>query len=249
MSFLEVPLGPSWDLPPGPGVFTQDQIRCIEEDAIFLPLPQPQPLSRTQFPNRKRKVSAAFSPPRSMSSSSTLSASMETWGFQSNAIQTFDIPMAEESVEALEFIGFVAGAARLIYDRYLNRPEPDRNPDDLMAYACGYITSLKLSRYDNMSPREALRQIGLNRQIQEAIPDPRFSHVFGTQTLYYWAEDTVKTNYAALFSRQSMLKSYADQRMTHKEKYKQSRHEASLPQEQCKSQQPGYDGDHQHNTS
>lgn len=136
--------------------------------------------------------------------------------------------MAEESVEVLEFI---------IYDRYLNRPDPDQNPDDLMAYVRGHITSLKSSRYDNMSPREALRQIGLNRQIQEAIPDPRFSHIFGTQTLHYWAKDTVKTNYAALLSRQSLLKSYADQRMTHKEKDKRSRNEASLTQEQGPSQQ------------
>ncbi|KAL2815775.1 hypothetical protein BDW59DRAFT_13422 [Aspergillus cavernicola] len=42
-----------------------------------------------------------------------------------------DIPMVEESVEVLEYIGFVANTASLIYDRYLNRPDPLQNPDDL----------------------------------------------------------------------------------------------------------------------
>lgn len=220
-------------LPPGPGVFTQEQIRCLEEDAIFLPQPQ----SQTPHASGKRTVSAVFSPPRSVSSSSSSSASVRTRGFQPNVIQTFDIPMAEESVEVLELIGFVADAARLIYDRYLNRPSPDQNPDDLMAYVSGHIASLKSSRYDNVSHREALRQIGLNLQIQEAITDPRFSHVFGTQTLHYWAEDTVGTNYAALLGRQSLLRSYADQRMTQKKKHKRSIHEASL-QERGPSHQP-----------
>ncbi|BDD61189.1 hypothetical protein MAP00_006259 [Monascus purpureus] len=54
-------------------------------------------------------------------------------GFQPNVIRTLDIPMAKESVEVLEFIGFMPGAARLIYDRYLNRPNPDQNPDDRIA--------------------------------------------------------------------------------------------------------------------
>lgn len=234
MSLQAVPPGPSRDLPPGPGVFTQEQIRCLEEDAIFLPQPQ----SQTPHASGKRKVSAAFSSPRSVSSSSSSSASVKTRGFQPNVIQTFDIPMAEESVEVLEFIGFVVDVARLIYDSYLNRPNPAQNPDDLMAYVSGNIASLKSSRYDNMSHREALRQIGLNLQIQEAITDPRFSPVFGTQTPHYWAKNTVETNYAALLGRQRLLRSCANQRMTHKKKHKRSRHEGSLPQEQGPSQQP-----------
>lgn len=146
--------------------------------------------------------------------------------------------MAEESVEVLEFIGFVADVARLIYDRYLNRPNPAQNPDDLMAYVSGHIGSLKSSRYDNMSHSEALSQIGLNLQIQEAITDPIFAHVFGTQTLHYWAKNTVENNYAALLGRQDLLKSYANQRMTHKKKNKRPRLEGGLPQEQGPSQQP-----------
>ena len=54
MSFQAVPPGPSRDLPPNPGVFTQDQIRCLEEDAIFLPLPQP--LSQAPYASGKRNI-------------------------------------------------------------------------------------------------------------------------------------------------------------------------------------------------
>lgn len=56
-----------------------------------------------------------------------------------------------------------------------------------------------------MSRREALRQIGLNLQIQDATTDPRVSQIFGTQTLHYWAKDTIETNYAAVLGRQSLL--------------------------------------------
>ncbi|KAJ5969128.1 hypothetical protein N7501_005376 [Penicillium viridicatum] len=105
--------------------------------------------------------------------------------------------MAEESVEVLEYIG------------------PSQNPDDLMAYVFGHVASPNLRQYDNMSPQEALAHVGPNRQIQEGITDPRFSHIFGIQTLVYWAKDTVETNYAALLSQQQLLQSHANQRMAH----------------------------------
>jgi hypothetical protein len=58
--------------------------------------------------------------------------------------------------------------------------------------------------------QEALVHVGLTREIQEAITDPRFSHIFGTQTLVYCSKDTVETNYAALLG---LLQSHASQRM------------------------------------
>ncbi|KAL4785280.1 hypothetical protein BJX76DRAFT_325131 [Aspergillus varians] len=233
MSFQAVPLGPSWDPPPGPGVFTQEQIRCLEDAAVLLPQAQPQ----IPHTNGKRKVSAAFGLTRSVSSSSSSSASVTTNGFQPDVIQTFDIPMAEESVEVLECVGFVADTARFLYNRYLNRPSPDQNPDDLMAYVFGHVALLKSPQYDDMNHRDALRQIGFTVEIQEAITDPRFSQVFGTQSLHHWARDTVETNYAALLGRQRILKSYANQQMTQTKDHKRSKKEASSPQEQGPTQQ------------
>ncbi|TQB68896.1 hypothetical protein MPDQ_002634 [Monascus purpureus] len=81
-------------------------------------------------------------------------------GFQPNVIRTLDIPMAKESVEVLEFIGFMPGAARLIYDRYLNRPNPDQNPDDRIAYVSGHIAALKSSRHGGTCDAIAVWQGG-----------------------------------------------------------------------------------------
>ncbi|CAG7995905.1 unnamed protein product [Penicillium salamii] len=238
MSLQAIP-GHHPDLPSGPGVFTLEQIRCLEEAAILLPEPQPNA-------SGKRKVSAAFSAPRSVSSSSTSSssssssssASVATHGFQPNVIRTFDIPLAEESVEVLEYVGFIPDVARLIYDRYYGRPSPSQNPDDLMAYVTAHLASLNRRQYDNMSHQEALADVGLTRQIQEAITDPRFSHIFGTQTLTYWAQDTVKVNYAALLRQQKLLQSHAIKRIAHKKKHKRPRHEPNREDQGPSEQEP-----------
>lgn len=89
MSLPEPPPESARHLPPGPGVFTQEQIKCLEEDGILPPQAQPDI-------SGKRKVSSAFSPPRSVSGSSySSSASVRIRGFQPDVIQTFDIPMEE----------------------------------------------------------------------------------------------------------------------------------------------------------
>jgi hypothetical protein len=45
---------------------------------------------------------------------------------------------------------------------------------------------------------EKIRRLGIRQEIIAAILDQRFSWVFGTQTLGYWVEDTLKVNYATL---------------------------------------------------
>ncbi|KAJ5800044.1 uncharacterized protein N7518_002112 [Penicillium psychrosexuale] len=54
-----------------------------------------------------------------------------------------------------------------------------------MAYVSGHLASL-------MSSPEALAHIGLASQIQEAMTDPTFSHIVGTQTLGCRASDIAK---------------------------------------------------------
>ncbi|KAJ5173710.1 uncharacterized protein N7500_001641 [Penicillium coprophilum] len=199
---------------PRPTVLTPAQIRCLEEAKIFLSEPHPQV-------STIRKVSAAFRAPKpssSPSSSSTASASMSFQGYNPDVIHTFDIPIAIESREVLEYIGFVPEVSRVIYDRYRKRPDSEQNPDDLIAYVSGHLSALKLSQYDNMSPKDALRDIGLNQEIQGAITDPEFSQIFGTESLFYWAKDTVEINYAALLSKQKVLESYANHLLAQKEK-------------------------------
>ncbi|KAJ5779241.1 hypothetical protein N7457_006961 [Penicillium paradoxum] len=219
-------LDESHSAPPGPIAFSQEQIRCLEEADIFLPQ-----ITTDLSTNKggKRKVSAAFSAPRAVSSSSTSSVSssvsISTRGFQPDVIQTFDIPIAEESIEVLEYIGFIPDIARVIYDRYSNRPKPSQTPDDLMAYVSGHLVSLNLPQFDNIEPKTALSRVGLTRQIQDAITDPRFSHISGTETLLHWAIDTVETNYAALRGQQQLLQSHANQRIAHNKEHKRPKHE------------------------
>ncbi|CAG8419350.1 unnamed protein product [Penicillium salamii] len=219
--------------PGGPIVFSYEQIRCLEEANIFLPEPQK---NTSTNPSGKRKVSAAFSAQSlsnsSSASASSSSASISTHGFQPHVIQTFDIPIAEESIEVLEYIGFIPDVARLIYGRYCDRPNPTQNPDDLMAYVSGHLASLKSRNYDSVAPKEALRYAGLNPQIQDAITDLRFSPIFGTETLEHWAKDTVETNYAALLSQQKLLQRNANQRMARNKNDKRARHEPHRNEQQ-----------------
>ncbi|GAD94922.1 hypothetical protein PVAR5_3555 [Paecilomyces variotii No. 5] len=100
-------------------------MRPLEEDMIFLLQPHI---------GGNRKVSANFQ---------RANICYKLIAFMSGFVtQAFDIPLEEESVEALEYIGFIPSTARLIYDRYVNRPDPDRNPDDLEQYVFGHINSL-----------------------------------------------------------------------------------------------------------
>ncbi|CAG8910004.1 unnamed protein product [Penicillium egyptiacum] len=194
-----------------PSVFSQEQIRCLEEENVFLQVPQ----AITQ--SGKRKVSATFTPPRSSSSSSS-SVSIETRGFQDGIVQTFDIPTSDESVEVLEFIGFSADTAIDLYSRYANRPDPEENPDSLFDYACGHLASLNTQRYEEMGTRQALIAVGLTTKLVEAILDPAFTDVFGTQSPFFWAKDSVATNYATLRNHQRLLASFATQQMARKTK-------------------------------
>jgi hypothetical protein len=57
---LQMILEPHTGLPPSPVVFTQEQISCLEQAAIFLPEFSPNASTNT---SGKRKVSAAFNVP------------------------------------------------------------------------------------------------------------------------------------------------------------------------------------------
>lgn len=139
--------------------------------------------------------------------------------FNSRDIRTFDIPLEEESVAVLEFIGLVPDTARLIYQRYADRPDPEQCPDDLMAYVRSHICLLRTKAFEALSHRNALVRIGVNPAMQDSILDPNHEEVFRSQSLHYWVQDTLQANHAALISRQGLLRNFA--RRTLKEKKKQ----------------------------
>ncbi|KAL1855581.1 hypothetical protein Plec18167_004082 [Paecilomyces lecythidis] len=167
------------------------------------------------FRNRKRAASTAGRPRMSLalnqppipsaSSSSTPSVTFSFRGFYPNRSYISDIPTEQESVAALEWIGFEPSTAVKIFQRYKDRADPEQGPSCLMDYVSSHISDLWTQPYEDMEPKEAMARIGLCEQIQEAIADPQFSHMFRTASLYYWVKNTVEMNYATLLSRQRLL--------------------------------------------
>ncbi|KAK5273865.1 hypothetical protein LTR99_000880 [Exophiala xenobiotica] len=94
----------------------------------------------------KRKVSRALLSRPSISSTS--SVSVRTHGFgPGTQFGTFEMPTASHSAAGLEFFGFDAETAAILFQRYLNRPDPDINTDPLMAYVKAHVGILDTPSY------------------------------------------------------------------------------------------------------
>ncbi|KAL1881648.1 hypothetical protein Plec18167_003246 [Paecilomyces lecythidis] len=202
----------------GVGGFTHEEIDILEKEDIL------QPELLTTSTTGKRKVSAMFSPPSdfSTSSSSSSSASVKIWDFNPSTTYTFDLPMDPDSVDALEWVGFVPSTAKVIFERYSERPDPGQCPDSLADYAFAHISALSARQCENMSLRGAMNYVGINQQMQDALTNPEFSDIFWTQDLHYWVRDTLEMNFATLFSRQELLKNHAGRRLNRKKKQKRA---------------------------
>jgi hypothetical protein len=194
-----------------------EEMQALEKDLVFLG-------SNIPSTSGKRKVSGTLlTPPSSqgrVSRSSSSSASVHFRSFNSSPDFTLDLPQSAISVAALEFIGFTAETAADIFRRFTSRPDPDINPDDLLDYIHGHTLILSTDSYQHCPPAQAMTQIGLTQQIQDAILDPRFSAIFGTETLRFWIDDTLRINYLTLMQLLHRLKKYAMRSIVKKEKVK-----------------------------
>ncbi|KAJ9195531.1 hypothetical protein DTO021D3_5083 [Paecilomyces variotii] len=188
------------------GVFAQEEIECLEDEAIF----EPEPIAAASTTG-KRKVFVVLNPPSdfSTSSSSSSSASISMRDFSPSRVYKFELPMTADSSATLEWVGLIPSTAKEIFKRYCDRPDPGQNPDSLMDYALAHVSELTTRRFEDMDLREAIMRIGLNQQIQEALTDPEFSDIFWTKDLHCWVNDTLNLNYATLLSRQELLKNHA----------------------------------------
>jgi hypothetical protein len=197
-----------------------EETQALEEDLIFLS-------SNTPSTSGKRKVSGALlTPPSSqgrVSCSSSSSASVRFRSFSSLPDFTLDLPQSAISIAALEFIGFTAETAEDIFRRFTSRPNPDNNPDDLLDYVYGHTLILSTNFYQHCPPAQAMTQIGLTQQIQDAILDPRFSAIFGTETLRFWIDDTLRINYLTLVQFLHRLKKHATCSIAKKKKTKRAK--------------------------
>ena len=211
-----------------------EETQALEEDLVFLS-------SNTPSTSGKRKVSGALlTPPSSqgrVSRSSSNSASVRFRSFSSLPDFTLDLPQSAISIAALEFIGFTAETAADIFRRFTSRPNPDNNPDDLLDYVHGHTLMLSIDSYQHCPPAQAMTQIGLTQQIQDAILDPRFSAIFGTKTLRFWIDDTLRINYLTLIQLLHRLKKHATRSIAKKKKAKRAKLNDVFPLKTSSSQQ------------
>lgn len=187
---------------------TSDEVEILEANALIS-----QKLQSGPVVGNKRKVSALLlSPPSSTgttssSSSGSSTASVNFSGFRNaQNIPNFELPMSLHSAEALEWCGFVPGAAQTIYQRWFNRGEIDIH-GELIDYAIGYIALLRSSAFqEQWTEDEQMEKVGINQQIRQAILDSNFRDVYGTEDLPFWVKDTIRVNYSALEDRIRRLK-------------------------------------------
>lgn len=175
---------------------TEEEIKVLVDDGILFPSPKPGYLC----------VSAAL---LSSSLPSTPTASVCRVGATPDPNQTFDLPSHERSVQALEFYGYTTSAATSTYQRWHTRPDPRQNPDDLVDYAYGDITILKMKRYESLTPKQALLHIGFNQDFQDALLDQEFAAIFESESLHYWVKDMIENNFNTHMRLSERLKSLA----------------------------------------
>jgi hypothetical protein len=203
-----------------------EETQALEKDLVFLS-------SNIPSTSGKRKVSGALlTPPSSqgsVSGSSSSSASVRFRSFNSSPDFTLDLPQSAISIDALEFIGFTAETATDIFKRFTSRPDPDINCYDLLDYVHGHTSILSTASYQHYPPAQAMTQIGLTQTMQDAILDPRFSTIFGTETLRFWIDDTLRINYLTLMQLLRRLKNHATGSIAKKKMAKRAKLEGVFP--------------------
>lgn len=212
-----------------------EELQALTDDRIITSTP-PRPGKR-----RVSNILLSFpgSEGSSSSNSSSPAVSVRPISFKTFFDSTFDLPEALRGVPALEFIGFTKEMATKIYHRWVGRPDPDHNPDDLIDYVYGDTSQFNVEHFRSYPPIEAMTRLGLSRDFQDAILDPLHSAVYGTQTLHYWVNDTLRINYLTLELLQDRLKDYAGKSVAKKKKGKLSKLETPFQSAAASSSGPG----------
>jgi len=140
-------------------------------------------------------------------------------------------------VSALEWIGFNNETAEKIISHYASRPDPDQNPDELLDYVYSHVRGK--SQQQDRPAIETMASMGLRQDFQNALTDPRFESIQGTETLRFWIEDTLRINYLTMIVLQGRLKKTAELIKAGKKKGKRASlpHAASIFQPEASSSQ------------
>ncbi|KAL3422114.1 hypothetical protein PVAG01_06270 [Phlyctema vagabunda] len=183
----------------------REESQVLEEELIFLSKPT----------NGKRKVSAALlSPPSTSTSHSSIgssnsSAFVQIEAFDPSSVAPFYLPESAESVAALEFIGLTRRVAGDILASWVNRPNPDQNPNDLFQYVVSYLGKLHVQPLVDLPAPQAMMELGISSELQTILLNPRFTQMFRSETLHFWLVDTFKIRYSSLNRLLRQLKSRA----------------------------------------
>ncbi|KAL5347486.1 hypothetical protein ACLOAV_007798 [Pseudogymnoascus australis] len=160
---------------PGEGDFTLEEVQALERDDVFG--------ARTSPGERKvfRVVhSHSWDDPTYSSSLATEGATTRFIGNKHQRHDSFVMPTAAISAEALEYMGFLRLTSQCIFHQFQNRPDPDNNTDTLMDYVIRHVSQVKTILKGNHTFDQAMIQVGLTECFRKRvkicfikrIPDP-----------------------------------------------------------------------------
>jgi hypothetical protein len=192
--------------------FSPEESRALEEAGIFI----------GPSTNGWRRVNASILYPAHPTGIAQTSATLSSVTINyvnrpsdPSSQPTINLPEAEHSAAALEFMGFTRPAAEDILARWEERPDPERNNSTFLGYANADIGRLRAQPWKDLPPREAMTRVGIATKVQDVILDPSFANLFAGDT-HYWVADTVRINRGTLAQFLGRLKGTAERILAEK---------------------------------
>lgn len=146
----------------------------------------------------------------STSKSSKIPASTRLRVIEVSNSPPLKLPQFMESAAAFEFLGYTRSTAEELFTNYMARDDPEYNPYGVLEYATGHLYRLSchVLEYD-IQPAAAMEACGINEETRTTLLDPKFADMFGTETMRYWVEDTMKMRFNTLDKLLDRIKLYA----------------------------------------
>jgi len=206
------------------GDFTASEIRILEESGILLP---PIPGSSLRevntsalYPRLLHTSSPSISTSAHPNPNASVTISFKNYPSpETPDTRTTSLPLSTSSVAALEFIGFTPSTAAHIFTRWSARSRPDQNPNDILSYALSHIRGKnrylesadgqlrleedtgdewKMTEGTDAEARQAMEEMGLEKEIGRVILDPKHAAVRGTGSVLFWVEDPLGMRWRSL---------------------------------------------------
>ncbi|EUC40606.1 hypothetical protein COCMIDRAFT_30493 [Bipolaris oryzae ATCC 44560] len=132
-------------------------------------------------------------------------------------------PASLVSVEALEFIGLNRDTAQRIFDNLKSAQIDDQEDEEeaeLPSFVREHLTQRNI-KFGNLPTADALTSIVLTTNTITAILNPEFREVFGTETPFYWAFDTLRMRFNHVLLVEDKIKKSAERALLAKRQREQ----------------------------